>query len=184
MIRLETYLSTHLRYAVWATKRTLGSIGGLSGVEYLHSLGAGYGSVRSMAEQMFRSDWTWYELLAGEPPGLSEPLDPDYYAEFGHLEIDYHVILARYEELASFLHDPELAVYFAQSQVYVPWLGARLPKWQGVLSAVNQAAHFRGQLFGLMHQLGHKTVQPELADYFAELERPHSIVDRPEKEPF
>lgn len=181
MIWLEAYLATHLRYTVWATRRTLGSVGALSGVEYLHSLAAGYGSVRGILEQMLRSDWAWYELLAGEPSGLSEPPDPDYYTEFGHLETDYHVILARYEQLASFLHDPELAAYFAQSQVYVPWLGAWLPKWQGVLSAVNQAAHFRGQLFGLMHQLGHQTAQTTLADYFVELERPLSIADRPEK---
>lgn len=181
MIRLETYLATHLRYTVWATRRILASVGGLSKEEYLHSLAAGCASVRGILEQMFRADWAWYELLAGEPSGLSEPPDPDYYIEFGHLETDYHVILARYEQLAGFLHDPELATYFAQSQVYVPWLGARLPKWQGVLSAVNQAAHFRGQLFGLMRQLGHQTAQTALADYFAELGRPLSRADRPEK---
>lgn len=184
MIWLEAYLATHLRYTVWATRRTLGSIGALSGVEYLHSLAAGYGSVCGILEQMLRSDWAWYELLAGEPPGLSEPLDPDYYTKFGHLETDYHVILARFEQLASFLYDPELAAYFAQSQVYVPWLEARLPKWQGVLSAVNQNTHFRGQLFALMQLLGHQTTQTELAAYFVELEQPLSIADRPEKEPF
>lgn len=184
MIALDNYLATHLRYTVWATRRTLTVIGQLSPEEFLRDLQVEYHSVGGTLEQMFRSDWHWYELLAGEPPGLSEPLDPDYYTEFGHLETDYHVILARFEQLASFLYDPELAAYFAQSQVYVPWLEARLPKWQGVLSAVNQNTHFRGQLFALMHLLGHQTTQTELAAYFVELEQPLSIADRPEKEPF
>lgn len=182
MIRLETYLATHFRYTVWATRRTLNAIGQLWPEEFLRDLRVEYHSVGGILEQMFRSDWLWYELLAGEPAGLSEPPDPDYYTEFGHLETDYHVILARYEQLASFLHDPELAAYFAQSQVYVPWLEARLPKWQGVLSAVNQAAHFRGQLSALVRQLGYPTPSTELADYLVETRQPFSKAGHPEKE--
>lgn len=182
MIALENYLATHLRYTVWATRRALSAIGQLSPEAFLRNMGVEYSSVGGTLEQMFRSDWLWYELLAGDPAGLSEPPDPDYYTEFGHLETDYHVILARYEQLASFLHDPELAAYFAQSLVYVPWLEARLPKWHGVLSAVNRAAHFRGQLSALVRQLGYPTPSTELADYLVESRRPFSKADRPEKE--
>lgn len=123
--------------------------------------------MRSALQHLLNYDADWYMFLAGEPSGLKPPTDPDYYARLGHLETDYQVILARYEQLACILTDLELATYFANSTVYVPWLGARLPNWQGVLSAANQVAHFRERLFGLMHQLGHRTAQAALDDYYA-----------------
>lgn len=168
MIFLETYLATHLRYTVWATRRTLRSVGQLSPKEYLRGLGTGHGSVRETLEHMFGADRGWYELLAGESAGVEDSPE-DYYAEFGHLETDYHVVLAHYEQLASFLTDLELASYFAGSQVYVPWLKTRIPKWQGVMNVVSHATHHRGQIAAMIRQLGHTPLETDLVYYYVEL---------------
>jgi uncharacterized damage-inducible protein DinB len=169
MIALETYLATHLRYTVWATRRTLRAVGQLSPAEYLRNLGADHGSVRGTLEHMLNEDSGWYKLLAGESAGV-ETATEDYYAEFGHLETDYHIILAHYEQLASFLTDLELATYFANSQVRVPSLGTRIPKWQGVMHMVNQTIYYRGQIAAMLRQLGHSPPQTDLVLYYAELE--------------
>ncbi len=169
LIPLETYLATHLGYTVWATRRTLRAVGRLSPEEYGRDLGTGHGSVRGTLEHMLQADWGWYELLAGENPGLEEPPDPTYYAEFGHLETDYQVILARYQQLAGFLVDPELALYFANSQMHVPWLEASIPKWQGVMNIVSHATYHRGQLATSIRHFGHPPLETDLIDYYIEL---------------
>lgn len=170
MISLETYLATHLRYTVWATRRSLRAAGQLSPGDYLRDLGTEWGGVRSALEHLLNSDADWYALLAGEPSGLKPPTDPEYYARFGHLETDYQVILARYEQLASFLTDLELATYFANSTMYVPWLGARFPKWQGVMHLVSHDTYRRGQIAALLRQLGQRPPETDLAYYYLELE--------------
>ncbi|MER3481954.1 MAG: hypothetical protein C4332_01080 [Meiothermus sp.] len=169
MIPLETYLATHLRYTVWATRRTLRAVRQLSQEEYLRDLVTGHGSVRGTLEHMLGADRGWYALLAGEPAGVETP-EGEYYAEFGHLETDHSVILARYEQLASFLTDLELAAYFANSRVYVPWLKTQIPKWQGVMNVVSHATYHRGQIAAMIHQLGHSPLKTDLVYYYVELE--------------
>jgi len=166
----ETFLATHLRYAVWATRRTLEAVRHLSPREYVRDLGASFRSVRGILEHMLVTDWGWYELLAGESPGITDPPDTQFYAEFSNLENDYRALLVRYEILASFLDDPELATRFAYSQLEVPWLDSRVPKWQGLMHLVNHGTYHRGQIAALMRQLGHAVAETDLIHFYLELE--------------
>lgn len=166
----ETFLATHLRYTVWATRRTLETVRCLSPREYLHSVGASFRSVRGLLEHTFISDWGWYELLAGEAAGIAEPPDLEFYGQFSNLENDYRTLLVRYEILASFLDDPELAARFGYSLVEVPWLHTRIPKWQGLMHLVNHGTHQRGQIATLLRQLGHAPPDTDLIHFYLELE--------------
>lgn len=165
MMPLETYLATHLRYHVWATKRVLQAVAELSPEEYLREPG----SLQQTLEQMLFTDCAWYLQLAGESPGLEEPLD-DWYSIFFNLETDYRTLLRKYDLLASFLDDLELALHFAHSGIYIPWLQASIPKWQGVMNIVSHGTYHRGQIAGMMRQLGYEPIETEMMDYFLELE--------------
>lgn len=165
MMSLETYLATHLRYHVWATKRVLQAVAQLSPEEYLRE----GSNVGQRMEQMLLTDCAWYLQLAGEPPGLEEPLD-DWYSIFINLESDYRTLLRKYDLLASFLEDLELALHFAHSTIHLPWLEASIPRWQALMSFVNQGTHQRGQLAGILRQLGYPPVETDMLYYFLELE--------------
>ena len=72
-MNLAEYLSTHLRYSAWASRRTLQALRRLSEEEFNRNLGASFGSIRGTLEHMFVADRVWFEKLAGEPAGLDEP---------------------------------------------------------------------------------------------------------------
>ena len=168
MTALETDLATHLRYHVWATRRTLQAVAELSPEEYLRDLQTSHRSVQGTLEHMLGADWGWYERLAGEPPGIAEPLE-DGYSIFANLETDYRVLLRKYDLLASFLDDLELALHFAHSEIYVPWLQASIPKWQGVMNIVSHGTYHRGQIASMVRQLGYEPIETDMMDYFLEL---------------
>lgn len=170
MTPLETYLGTHLRYSVWASRRVLHALGDLTPEEYGRELLEGL-SLRAVAEQLFEGDRNWYELLAGEPSGLEAP---GPYTELPDLQLDYRDLLRQLETLAFFLDDLELAGHFAQDAVLVPWLGEFVPKPQAALAAVSDATHRRGQLALLLRQLGRPVPRLGMAHFFLDLENPAS----------
>lgn len=167
-MNLAEYLSTHLRYTAWASRRTLQALRRLSEEEFNRNLGASFGSIRGTLEHMFVADRVWFEKLAGEPAGLDEPPDDDYYSTFSNLENDYRFLLTRYQLLASLTDDPELALRFAYSQVKVH--GSSIPKWQGVMNTVSHATYHRGQIASMLCQLGHAPLETDIIRYYFELE--------------
>lgn len=162
MIALETHLATQIRYTVWANKQLLQQVGSIAANDYLN--------VRGLLEQQLQQHLQAYELLAGERAPLGPPPSPNWYSHYLNIQTDYQTLLRRFELLASFLDDLDLARTFAHTTVFVPWLEAALPKWQYTLHWVNQSVALRSKVEWLLTQLGYPHSEAELADYFLQFE--------------
>lgn len=151
----------HLRYSGWASRKVMEAAGKLTPEQQTHPMGVSHQSILGTLGHIYLADRIWCSrVIDPSLPRLTES-SPEL------LQNDWPQIQAKWESWADALEDSGLngaATYQAMDGA-----SYRTPVWQVVLHVVNHATLHRGQVVGMLRQLGTKPPVTDLIYYYREL---------------
>lgn len=154
-------LLQHFAYNKWANDRTLGAIGTLTAEQVTRNLGSSFPSIRDTAAHIASAEWIWLRRWKGESPSTQ----PDWVKhsamdavaqKFAEVEAERHLWLltltdADLDRLLTY----RLLNGNEDRQRLLPQL----------LHLVNHSSYHRGQIAGMMRQVGGTPVNTDLISY-------------------
>ncbi len=149
----------HIRYTNWASRRLLTAVEGLPPEDRERPTGISHGSILGTLAHVQFADWVWYTRVAGpleRPAGTLEALQRDW------LDIQN-----RWESWAASLTDSDLEREIEYRRMDGEQV--RSPLWQIVLHVVNHGTLHRGQVMGMLRQLGVAPPNTDLIAYYRSL---------------
>lgn len=155
---------THIRYSGWASRRLLHAAEALTGEERTKAMGVSHGSIQETLGHIHFADRIWYKRTV-EPELIMPPM-----AEMSSLEgitADWPHLQTKWEAWADSLADRDLERIVNYKML--DGTAAESPASHVVLHLVNHATLHRGQVVGMLRQLGVKPPVTDLIFYLREL---------------
>jgi uncharacterized damage-inducible protein DinB len=154
----------HLRYHRWATNRVLEESTPLASEQLVKDLNGSFHSIYETLVHVFRADSIWLDRLEGRPTGGLA---------------DYPAPGCTYELRDAWMTVLDKMVDFAVGRSEADWsremsyntlagVAYITPLWQMVLHIVNHGSHHRGQITGMLRQLGMKPANLDLLSFYRE----------------
>ncbi len=161
---VQSELLYHLDYSSWANQTLLDACSGLSQEELERDLGASHSSVLRTWRHIYYSERVWLKrLLANEMPPLVEIGDQSLFDDpppepsLRQLQTDWPAVSEKMKQYFENLPDLELSEDLRGSD-------CAIPRWRLLLHMVNHSTLHRGQVTGMLRQLGKK---PPNTDVFS-----------------
>jgi uncharacterized damage-inducible protein DinB len=146
----------HLRYSTWASRKLLDAVMQLPPEQREREMNVSHKGVLETLRHIQMSDHVWLSRVLGEPMQRPE----------GPIDIEWPRILARWEEWAASSAAANLNRVIAYHDLKGnPW---ETPLWQIVLHLVNHATLHRGQVMGMMRQVGVAPPPTDLIFFYRE----------------
>ena len=153
---------THLRYHRWATEQVLDLCFQQPAEQLLKKCNSSFGSVYDTLVHLYQADAIWWDRLQGRPTGVLA---------------DYQAPGCTFELREAWFSVQNKMISFAEQQHDDGWthemsyktlagIPYQTPVWQMVLHIVNHGTHHRGQITGMLRQLGIKPVTLDLIGYY------------------
>lgn len=154
-------LTLQLEYSAWATALLLDAAAALTEDELSRNLQGSHGSVLDTLRHIFYADRVWLARLEGKPQIFKgEGPEPS----IGVLRTEWPPLLVRFRDFIGALPDSEIASDLHYTNMKgEPWSAAR---WKVVLHVVNHATLHRGQVMGMLRQLGHPPPATDLIYFY------------------
>jgi uncharacterized damage-inducible protein DinB len=149
----------HIRYTNWASRRLLEAITKLSPEDRERDNGISHGSILGTLAHVQFADWIWYTRVAGPFERPADTLEA--------LQRDWPEIQRGWEAWSDSLTEAELARHVLFKRADGTESGA--PVWQIVLHVVNHGTLHRGQVMGMLRQLGVAPPNTDLIRYYLNL---------------
>jgi uncharacterized damage-inducible protein DinB len=151
-------ITLHFAYNKWANDRTLEAVGTLSPEQVTRNLGSSFPSIRDTAAHIASAEWIWLRRWKGESPtshpdwAKHAPMDV-VVGKFAEVEAERSVWLATLTDA-----DVErvLAFRLLNGNDDKQLLSAQL------LHLVNHSTYHRGQIAGMIRQVGGTPVSTDL----------------------
>lgn len=142
-------VSTHIRYHRWATVKMFELVSLLTPEQLHQDLNTSYKSICGTLGHMYQADATWWARLVGDMEHAQPSLNtvPE---TFSALELAWRPVLGQFVDWA--LSEPDWAMDLCYSNSAGKEF--RTPFWQVILHLVNHGTHHRGQVVGMIRQLG------------------------------
>ena len=151
-----------LRYHRWATAQVLQETTPLPSEQLVKDLKGSFHCVYDTLVHLFQADSIWLDRLQGRPTGV-----PADYAAPGctfELRDAWIGILDKMVDFAESLSEADWSHEMSYKTLSgVPY---STPLWQMVLHIVNHGSHHRGQITGMLRQLGIKPVSLDLIGFY------------------
>ena len=161
-VTLATPLTTHLRFHRWATGQVLEETMELPAPELMKDLKSSFPSVYDTVVHLYQSDSIWLARLEEGPTGTRA----DYEAPgcLYDLRSAWMSVLDRMIAFAGGLEESgwERKISY-KTLAGVPYTA---PIWQMILHIVNHGTHHRGQVTGMLRQLGAAPRNLDLLAYY------------------
>ena len=147
---------THIRYSGWASRKVLEAALALSPADRARPMSGSHGSVAGTLTHIYLGDAVWYSRIAD--PTYPVP-DHDPPPSFDFVVEEWPRLQARWEAWA----DAATEAGIARQVSFKPRFAGDdgLAAWQIVMHVVNHATLHRGQVVGMLRQLG---VKPPATD--------------------
>ena len=147
---------THIRYSGWASRRLLDAAEALTEEQRTKSMGVSHGSVQETLGHIHAADRIWYKRTV--EPELIMPTVPEM-SSLEAITLDWPNLQSKWEKWSESLSDQDLQ----RVVVYRLLNGTPMetPASHIVLHLVNHATLHRGQVVGMLRQLG---IQPPVTD--------------------
>lgn len=161
-MQVETpVLTLQLEYSAWATALLLDAASGLTEDELNRNLQGSHGSVLDTLRHIFYADRVWLARLEGRRQAFNdEAPEPSIAA----LQSDWPPLLERFRAFVAGLSASEIASDLQYTNLKgEQWSAAR---WKVVLHVVNHATLHRGQVMGMLRQLGHPPPATDLIYFY------------------
>lgn len=153
--------ATHFRYHRWAMKRVFAALHALHPEQLHQEMKTSYGTIFAMLGHMYQADSAWWarvrrDTASSQPTTVPVPMDLD------SLENSWHGLLDSYAEWGKSDQD------WSEEIVYSNSAGKefKTPAWELALHVVNHGSHHRGQIVGMIRQLGGSVELTDLILYY------------------
>lgn len=157
---------THIRYSGWASRKVLEAALALSPEDQAKPMSVSHGSIAKTLSHIYFADAVWYSRIAD--PNYPVP-SPDALPPLDFIVQEWPRLQAKWEAWAGAATDADIArpVPFKSS-----FLGdSGFPAWQIVMHVVNHGTLHRGQIVGMLRQLGVKPPTTDIVLYYHEQEK-------------
>jgi uncharacterized damage-inducible protein DinB len=151
----------HFAYNKWANDRTLEGIGTLTAEQVMRPLGSSFPSIRDTAAHIASAEWIWLRRWKGESP-TAHPAWAKHSSmeaivtKFGEIEAERATWLSTLTDADM---DRTLSFRLLNGHEDKQRLSAQL------LHLVNHSTYHRGQVAGMMRQVGATPVPTDLIAY-------------------
>ncbi len=154
---------THIRYSGWASRKVLEAALALSPEDQAKPMSVSHESIAKTLTHIFFADAIWYSRIA--EPGYPVP-SHDELPSFDFVVHEWPRLQAKWEAWADAATDADLARQVPFKSRFVGDAG--LPAWQIVMHVVNHGTLHRGQIVGMLRQLGAKPPVTDIVFYYYE----------------
>jgi len=154
-------LQRHIRYSNWASRVLMDAVRALPPGELERPTGISHTSILGTMTHLHFADWIWYTRVA-------EPIDKPE-ATLGVLEHDWPELQQRWERFVDALADADLARTIPYRSIR-GYDGVATVE-QIVLHLVNHGTLHRGQVMGMIRQLGIAPPGTDLMHYYMTVEK-------------
>jgi uncharacterized damage-inducible protein DinB len=150
----------HLRYSAWASRRLVEAVRGVPDADFEKPVGISHGSVQGTLAHILWADWLWFTRVVGpvEQPGRTRDA----------LEVVWPELQKKWVAWAERASEAELNRVVEYKSILDGQM-ARTPAWQIVLHVVNHATLHRGQVMGMLRQMGVAPPPTDLMFFYREL---------------
>ena len=154
----------HVKYNRWATARALDAARAMTPEQLARPMGASFGSAHGTLAHIYQADNVWFARLQGEPTGSLSVYQPP--AEFDAFQQDWMALHDRFVGWGEGLKEADWkrVVSYRDSKGN-PY---QSPVWQIIMHLTNHDSYHRGQVAGVMRQLGHIPAPTDLIYYYRE----------------
>jgi uncharacterized damage-inducible protein DinB len=144
-------LLTHFDYTLWASLRLLDAAGRLTAEELTRDLQVSHTSLLGSLQHIYYADRTWLARLEGRTRDAF--MDPEPGPDVAALKEHWPVVIKALRDFVELA--PE--ALFASDLTFkrLNGDGYSLAHWKVLLHIVNHATLHRGQVMGMLRQLGH-----------------------------
>jgi len=158
MTTAEAHL--HLRYSAWASRKLVEAVGAVTDADFAKPVGVSHSSLLGTLAHILWADWLWFTRVV-------EPMDkPGHTREV--LETVWPELQDKWIAWAERASDPEIN-RVVEYQSILDGQIARTPAWQIVMHVVNHATLHRGQVMGMLRQMGMTPPHTDLMNFYREL---------------
>src|ERR1700722_5705021 len=158
---------TYIRYSGWASRKVLEAALALPPEGRAKPMGVSYESIANTLAHIYFGDAIWFSRIAD--PGY--PVPPhDALPSLDFVIEEWPRLQARWEAWANAVTDSDLTRQVPLTPRFVGNPG--LPAWQIVVHVVNHATLHRGQIVGMLRQLGMKPPATDILFYYYEQAAP------------
>ena len=154
-------VSSHFAYNHWANDRTFSAAAGLTTDQLNRPLGSSFSSIRDTLAHLVAGEWVWLQRWLGVSPTAFpewQPASdlPALVARFAQIDADRAAFLATLTD-DDLVQPVAFRLLSGQQDV--------LPLIAQMLHIVNHSTYHRGQVAGMMRQVGGTPVSTDLIAY-------------------
>jgi uncharacterized damage-inducible protein DinB len=158
MTPAESHL--HLSYSAWASRKLVEAVGAVPDADMTKPVGVSHSSLVGTLAHILWADWLWFTRVV-------EPMDkPGQTREA--LETVWPELQDKWVAWAERASDPEIN-RVVEYQSILDGQTARTSAWQIVMHVVNHATLHRGQVMGMLRQMGMAPPHTDLMNFYREL---------------
>ena len=150
----------HLRYSAWASHKLVEAVRSVSNADFEKPVGISHSSMLGTLSHILWADWLWFTRVVGsmEQPGQTREV----------LETVWPELQDKWVTWAERASDTEINRVVEYKSI-LDGQTARTPAWQIVLHLVNHATLHRGQVMGMLRQMGIAPPHTNLMNFYREL---------------
>jgi uncharacterized damage-inducible protein DinB len=150
----------HLRYSAWASHKLVEAVRPISDVDVEKPVGISHGSPLGTLSHILWADWLWFTRVVEpmEKPGQTREV----------LETVWPELQDKWVAWAARASDAEINRVVEYKSI-LDGQTAHTPAWQIVLHVVNHATLHRGQVMGMLRQMGIAPPHTDLMNFYREL---------------
>jgi uncharacterized damage-inducible protein DinB len=150
----------HLRYSAWASRKLVEAVRAVPDAEFEKPVGISHGSMLGTLMHILWADWVWFTRVVEpmEKPGPTREA----------LETVWPKLQDKWVTWAERASDAEMNRVVEYKSLLDGQI-ARTPAWQIVLHVVNHGTLHRGQVMGMLRQMGMAPPHTDLMNFYREL---------------
>jgi uncharacterized damage-inducible protein DinB len=150
----------HLRYSAWASRKLVEALRAVPDVDFEKPVGISHSSLLGTLAHILWADWLWFTRVveAMEQHGQTREV----------LETVWPELQDKWVAWADRASDAEIHRVVEYKSILDGQM-ARTPAWQIVLHVVNHATLHRGQVMGMLRQMGIAPPHTDLMNFYREL---------------
>jgi uncharacterized damage-inducible protein DinB len=153
-------------YNSWANQRSLEVAEALSPEQFIRPLGSSFSSVRDTLVHIYSAEWVWLERFEGRV--VARHVESKEFPEIGHLREAWR---AQETKLRAFVNRvTQKDLDGMHEYVTFSYGKGRNPFWQSMQHLVNHGTYHRGQIAGMLRQLGTAPKATDLIAFYRERE--------------
>jgi uncharacterized damage-inducible protein DinB len=150
----------HLRYSAWASRKLVEAVRAVPDADFEKPVGISHNSLLGTLAHILWADWLWFTRVV-------KPMEKPAQTREA-LEMVWPELQGKWVAWAEGASEAEMNRVVEYKSILDGQM-ARTPAWQIVLHVVNHATMHRGQVMGMLRQMGVAPPHTDLMAFYREL---------------